>query len=202
VETTAKATRAKTVVETVSEEFTEEVTVTKTTAKKAAAGDAKAAWGALFTGGAKKPKAPVNADGERVWPRPKRAEVTADLQEKIDAFAKFDGVASASVAGAWKLVAWNVNGLRALLKKEDSVHLRAYVAQEDPDVLCLSETKIDSAELQKVLKCLLWQLVFLSDDEIYVNSSRICCRSMSTSTGRVPSRRATPARPCSAKPSR
>ncbi|CAH0473168.1 unnamed protein product [Peronospora belbahrii] len=49
-----------------------------------------------------------------------------------------------------KLVAWNVNGVRAILKRDNSVHLRAYVAQEDPDIFCLSETKICCEELQKL----------------------------------------------------
>ena len=42
----------------------------------------------------------------------------------------------------------NVNGLRAVLKKDN--YFRAYIAREDPDVLCLSETKIDDASLGAV----------------------------------------------------
>lgn len=37
-----------------------------------------------------------------------------------------------------KLHAWNVNGLRAILKK----NFHAYLAAERPDILCLQETKI------------------------------------------------------------
>ena len=37
-----------------------------------------------------------------------------------------------------KLVSWNVNGLRAALGKG----FLDYVAGEDPDVLCLQETKL------------------------------------------------------------
>jgi exodeoxyribonuclease III len=36
-----------------------------------------------------------------------------------------------------KLISWNVNGLRAVLKK----NFLAYLAEEQPDVLCLQETK-------------------------------------------------------------
>lgn len=42
--------------------------------------------------------------------------------------------------GCVKVVAWNVNGLRALLRKEGA--LQAYVAAEKPDVFCMSETKV------------------------------------------------------------
>ncbi len=41
-----------------------------------------------------------------------------------------------------KLISWNVNGLRAILKKG----FEAFLEQEQPDVLCLQETKI-SADL-------------------------------------------------------
>jgi exodeoxyribonuclease-3 len=38
-----------------------------------------------------------------------------------------------------KLISWNVNGIRAVLKKDPG--LAAFVAEEDPDILCLQETK-------------------------------------------------------------
>jgi len=38
-----------------------------------------------------------------------------------------------------KIIAWNVNGLRSLLKTE---HLNKLLEKEDPDILCLSETKL------------------------------------------------------------
>src|SRR5580693_7591628 len=43
-----------------------------------------------------------------------------------------------------KLISWNVNGLRAVLKK----HFLEFLAAEKPDVLCLQETKCtpDQAE--------------------------------------------------------
>ena len=51
-----------------------------------------------------------------------------------------------------KIVTWNVAGFRAALKKG----FEAYVAQEDPDVLCLQETKVAeklaaSPEFKKIL---------------------------------------------------
>lgn len=45
-------------------------------------------------------------------------------------------------AGAsFKVVAWNVAGLNALLKRDPEA-LRALVELERPDVLCLQETKL------------------------------------------------------------
>lgn len=101
----------------------------------------KAAWGALFSG---KPK-----PTERVRPLP-AGPISDELQAQIDAFPAFDSVSKREDGTQLKIVAWNVNGLRAVLKREDSAHLRAYVAQEDPDILCLSETKICRDELQKL----------------------------------------------------
>ncbi len=37
-----------------------------------------------------------------------------------------------------KLISWNVNGIRAILKKD----FMKFLNQEDPDILCLQETKI------------------------------------------------------------
>ena len=39
-----------------------------------------------------------------------------------------------------KIISWNINGWRALLKKE---HLHNLITAEDPDVICLQETKIN-----------------------------------------------------------
>lgn len=41
-----------------------------------------------------------------------------------------------------KIISWNVNGWRALLKKE---HLHNLIQVENPDVLCLQETKINTS---------------------------------------------------------
>ncbi|KAL4438947.1 hypothetical protein ABPG74_016667 [Tetrahymena malaccensis] len=45
-----------------------------------------------------------------------------------------------------KIACWNVNGLRAVLKRED---LQKYIKQENPDILCLNETKIDESNFLK-----------------------------------------------------
>ena len=101
------------------------------------------AWGALFA-------APMKTS--QACARPMTAKpVSSALQAKIDAFPLFDNVSTRSDDNVrTKLVAWNVNGLRAVLKRDDSIHLRAYVAQEDPDIFCLSETKICCDELKKL----------------------------------------------------
>jgi exodeoxyribonuclease III len=38
-----------------------------------------------------------------------------------------------------KIIAWNINGIRAMLKKKDLINL---INKEDPDIFCLGETKI------------------------------------------------------------
>ena len=38
-----------------------------------------------------------------------------------------------------KIIAWNINGIRAILKKDDFIKL---INEEDPDVFCIGETKI------------------------------------------------------------
>ncbi|MBI5386722.1 MAG: exodeoxyribonuclease III [Verrucomicrobia bacterium] len=43
-----------------------------------------------------------------------------------------------------KLISWNVNGLRAILGK----NFLDYLAQEDPDVLCLQETRCQPDEVE------------------------------------------------------
>lgn len=47
-----------------------------------------------------------------------------------------------------KLVTWNVNGIRAAIKKG----LYDYIAAESPDVLCLQETKIDAEKIEKEIE--------------------------------------------------
>ena len=48
--------------------------------------------------------------------------------------------------GEMKLISWNVNGLRACLKK----NFLDYLKVEDPDILCLQETKATEADVQAV----------------------------------------------------
>jgi exodeoxyribonuclease-3 len=45
-----------------------------------------------------------------------------------------------------KLISWNVNGLRAVLKK----NFLDYLAQEQPDILCLQETKCTPEQVEEV----------------------------------------------------
>jgi exodeoxyribonuclease III len=44
-----------------------------------------------------------------------------------------------------KIVSWNVNGLRAVLKK----NFLEYLQQADPDVLCIQETKLQEEQIPK-----------------------------------------------------
>ena len=39
----------------------------------------------------------------------------------------------------WKIVSWNVNGIRGMLKKDDLFEM---IANEKPDILCFGETKM------------------------------------------------------------
>jgi exodeoxyribonuclease III len=45
-----------------------------------------------------------------------------------------------------KLISWNVNGLRAVLRK----NFLDYLAQEDPDILCLQETKAGPNDVEQL----------------------------------------------------
>jgi len=45
-----------------------------------------------------------------------------------------------------KLVSWNVNGLRAVLRK----NFLDYLAEEQPDILCLQETRADPNEVEQL----------------------------------------------------
>jgi exodeoxyribonuclease-3 len=59
-----------------------------------------------------------------------------------------------------RLVSWNVNGIRAIMKKEFMTSIQAMA----PDVLCLQETKAAVEEAQDTLKA-------LAGYQVYVNSS-------------------------------
>jgi exodeoxyribonuclease III len=50
-----------------------------------------------------------------------------------------------------KLVSWNVNGLRAVLRR----NFLDYLAEEDPDILCLQETKAGPNDVEQ-----LWSLAY------------------------------------------
>lgn len=45
-----------------------------------------------------------------------------------------------------KLISWNVNGLRAVLRK----NFLDYIAKEDPDILCLQETKATPDDVEQL----------------------------------------------------
>mmetsp|Transcript_13359 Transcript_13359/g.11858 ORF Transcript_13359/g.11858 Transcript_13359/m.11858 type:complete len:170 (+) Transcript_13359:31-540(+) len=47
------------------------------------------------------------------------------------------------------IAAWNLNGIRAVIKKGD---LQLYLNEYQPDILCLSETKIDEKRFNKLDK--------------------------------------------------
>ncbi|KAL7680031.1 putative AP endonuclease 1, endonuclease/exonuclease/phosphatase [Plasmopara halstedii] len=102
--------------------------------------DNKSAWGALFSSKTQERPYPLAAE-----------PISAEFQARIDAYPCFKDVSKRCADNiTTKIVAWNVNGLRAVLKRDESVHLRAYIAQEDPDIFCLSETKICADELRKL----------------------------------------------------
>ena len=47
---------------------------------------------------------------------------------------------------AMKLISWNVNGLRSVLKK----NFLEYIAEEQPDILCLQETKCTAEQVEQL----------------------------------------------------
>ncbi|MCD6181051.1 MAG: endonuclease/exonuclease/phosphatase family protein, partial [Candidatus Cloacimonetes bacterium] len=48
-----------------------------------------------------------------------------------------------------KIVSWNVNGLRAVLKK----NFMEYLTEENPDIFCIQETKLQEAQIpQEILE--------------------------------------------------
>lgn len=62
---------------------------------------------------------------------------------------------------ALKLISWNVNGIRAIMKKD----FLKDVQEMDPDVLCLQETKAQIPDAEKALEP-------LEGYHIYLNSSK------------------------------
>lgn len=50
-----------------------------------------------------------------------------------------------------KIITWNVNGLRAVWKK----NFLEFVAAESPDLLCIQESKLQADQLTDEMKCLL-----------------------------------------------
>jgi len=54
-----------------------------------------------------------------------------------------------------KIISWNVNGIRAILKKN---HLIDFLQQEQPDIVCLQETKALKEQIDWPLSAYSWQL--------------------------------------------
>ena len=65
-------------------------------------------------------------------------------QERVKAAPKSDGGNAPLKQG--RIWCWNVNGLRAVLKKGDFTR---FLEEAKPDVLCLNETKIDDVALER-----------------------------------------------------
>ena len=60
--------------------------------------------------------------------------------------AAFDEVVKPSPT--LKVLTWNVNGIRAFLKKREDAGWGEYLVAEDPDIICLNETKISDSDVQ------------------------------------------------------
>lgn len=54
-----------------------------------------------------------------------------------------------------KMISWNVNGLRALLKRKDENSFVQLTKRENFDVLCLQETKLQEKDVDQIKQCLL-----------------------------------------------
>ncbi|HFS67257.1 MAG TPA: exodeoxyribonuclease III, partial [Flavobacteriia bacterium] len=59
-----------------------------------------------------------------------------------------------------KIVSWNVNGIRAIVKKD----FEQSIAKINPDILCLQETKAQRSEIEKVLQPFLEQYDLLVNE--------------------------------------
>jgi exodeoxyribonuclease-3 len=53
------------------------------------------------------------------------------------------------------MISWNVNGLRALLKRKDENSFVQLTKRENFDVLCLQETKLQEKDVDQIKQCLL-----------------------------------------------
>ena len=47
-----------------------------------------------------------------------------------------------------KIISWNVNGIRAALKKG----FTDFVSKEDPDIICVQETKAEKEQVDSMLE--------------------------------------------------
>ncbi len=55
-----------------------------------------------------------------------------------------------------RIYSWNVNGLRAVAKK----NFLEWIGEENPDILCIQETKLQENQLEDNIKKYRW-LLFL-----------------------------------------
>ncbi|CAK4074939.1 unnamed protein product [Aphanomyces euteiches] len=111
-------------------------------AEETAPAEKKAAWGFL--------KAPSGAQLKKPTKKAVAAEAVEFPPLSEADLSLFDAtVVPPKRESQTRIVSWNVNGIRAVLKY-GSNYFRAYIAREDPDVLCLSETKIDSDALDSI----------------------------------------------------
>lgn len=74
-------------------------------------------------------------------PSKKGWDALFEKKAKVYDTSRFDGIIEDETEKTGlKLICWNVNGIRAVLKK-DADYFESYVERENPDILCLSETK-------------------------------------------------------------
>jgi len=53
-----------------------------------------------------------------------------------------------NVEKRFKIISWNVNGLRALIRKDPLALSKLVLSQNFPDVLCLQETKLQNIHVE------------------------------------------------------
>lgn len=63
---------------------------------------------------------------------------------KINKEGNFPNMSS-TLLNKLKIISWNVNGIRAVIKRNE---LQDLIEKESPDILCLNETKIDEVNLR------------------------------------------------------
>lgn len=104
---------------------------------------------------AKKEKDPeVEEEEEEVVAKPQSKKQKIEEAVKVDsanpaaAPVETDFTKPEKKPGQLKIISWNVAGFQAVLKKG----FKAYVDKEDPDILCLQETKV--GENEGVTECL------------------------------------------------
>lgn len=109
------------------------------------------------------PRSPSSSSSGSTWKCPptktlkefKRSmEAVASLNEKkaekdiwasVQPFVRRSTDSDFKPASMYKFITWNVAGLRGILRKDEKV-LTKFVEKEQPDILCLQETKLNPAE--------------------------------------------------------